>query len=855
MKYIPFLFLLQLLPWYGAMGQTLEAAAVGHRDQVRRAYRQEWRSLAHAQAGLPAEPEAGGFLREGACPPMFEGLLVRTGETLVIPIDTFGFGGGTVDPVLTVTNAGTLNFGTVTVLPQSIEVSYAAQTGLLSGGVDTVEVRYVKGPLDTLVRLPVHVTRLGRALTGPLRSVGPGSVGTYCYGGLADFDSPSACTELLGSARSYDGIGEQLYHFTDYWAADTCLVYYASRFPGMDTVSVLMCDERAVCDTFLLPFRILGDTIDALPFFEDFSGMQGPYPTVDRWLDKSVFVNQTLAFQPPSTGFATFDGLDRRGDVYPFFNQVGDRLTSRPIDLSAQTPFTNVVLRFFLAPKGYGLAPEETDYFILEFRNAQREWIPIDSIPGLDDVSITEFPPFQFHAYPIADPQFLHGAFQFRFSAVTSPGGEVDLWHLDYVFLDDQSTVTDFFGDLAFTGANRSVLRNYTALPLAQLQAGLSETVLSPGDTLRYSIFNHFNDTRSFADSRVSFRETTTGQQFSGNFTLADAGGSNTAPKEHRTIGRALPLVMDAIRDDLGALPGGADRLLETTFSFTPNASQESIFTGNDTLRLYNHFSDYFAHDDGTAEWQFYIKSATGGEQMAAGFQAYAADTLKAVRILFPHVNTNVEGQVFTLRVWVGSLDSEPVFERELLKPYYPNNVLDTLQGYTTYLLDDYIHVPTPVFIPEGGFFVGIVQSSAAAYGIPVGYDLQNDCQCNFVNIAGIWESFPPDYPGSLMIRPVFGNTVPTTSHASGVGEGAQSLHVFPNPAGRTIRLSWPASLSERNSVVRVIDLRGQVLREQALQPELDLSGISDGMYLVQVTDTRTGLSYHSRLVVSRAAP
>jgi hypothetical protein len=782
---------------------------------------------------------------------MFDAYQVQTGSSLLITIDTFGFGTDTSMPVLTVNNPGALLFGSATVAPQTIQIAYTAQAGLSSGGVDTLEISYIQGPLDTTVRLPVHVTRKGRILTGPLQAVGPGTVGTFCYGDLAVFDRPLACSELLGSSAGYDGLGEQLVHFTDYGAADTCLVYYASRFPGVDTVSVMLCDEWAVCDTFLLPFRILGDTIDELPFFDDFSGAEGHYPSAARWLDRSVFVNRTLAFQPPSVGFATFDGLDRRGDVYPFFNQVGDRLTSRPIDLSSQTPFSDVVLRFFLAPKGYGLAPEETDYFILEFRNAQREWVPIDSIPGLGDVSITQFPPFQFHAYPIADPQFLHGAFQFRFSAVTSPGGEVDLWHLDYVFLDEQSTVTDFFGDLAFTGATRSILRDYTALPLSQLQAGLSETVMAVGDTLRYSIFNHFNDTRSFADSRVSFQETTTGQSFAGNFTLADAGGSNTAPKEHRTIGRAVPAVVDAIRDDLGALAAGAERQLETTFSFTPNASQESIFTGNDTLRLYNHFSDYFAHDDGTAEWQFYIKSATGGEQMAAAFHAYTGDTLRAVRLLFPHVNTDVESQVFTLRVWVGSLDSEPVYERELLKPFYPNNVLDTLQGYTTYLLDDYIQAPTPVFIPEGDFFVGVVQSSAAAYGIPLGYDLQNDCRCNFVNIAGFWEEFPPDYPGSLMMRPVFGNTVPTTSRTAETGERSQSLQIYPNPAGHTANLAWPSSLSERTAVVRMLDLRGQVLREHALRSVLDLSGMADGLYLVQVMDTISGESYHGRLVVS----
>ena len=108
----------------------------------------------------------------------------------------------------------------------------------------------------------------------------------------------------------------------------------------------------------------------------------------DFWLDKSVFLNYTLAKDPPSVGLVTFDGLDRRGDVYDIVTGVGDRLTSKAIDLSSYTANSNVFLRFFLSPKGYGLPPNVTDNMVLEFRNANRQWVTVGTYDGTGNVPI-----------------------------------------------------------------------------------------------------------------------------------------------------------------------------------------------------------------------------------------------------------------------------------------------------------------------------------------------------------------------------------------------------------------------------------------------------------------------------------
>lgn len=82
-----------------------------------------------------------------------------------------------------------------------------------------------------------------------------------------------------------------------------------------------------------------GSTADSavlLPFFDDFT-YEGPYPDPDLWADRSVFVNNTYAFYPPTYGVATFDAMDSEGALYRHgglgVSFSADTLTSRPIRL------------------------------------------------------------------------------------------------------------------------------------------------------------------------------------------------------------------------------------------------------------------------------------------------------------------------------------------------------------------------------------------------------------------------------------------------------------------------------------------------------------------------------------------
>jgi len=692
----------------------------------------------HKPPGLVADD------RNNVCPPDLDGYYVAAGDSIEIKVDTFDLMKGLDPATLTIVNANSLQFGAAILYDTFLLLTYKATPGFGGAGIDTVKIKLSQPGHDTIISIEIFVRRKARVVVVQSQTVQAESITTFCLGNELSFAKPKSCSRSFDCPDNYDGAGLPFIHLSSYDYPDTCLVYYASRFPGVDTVCMRICDEWGVCDIFKVPYIIPGDTVSiaSKAFFDDFSAYPGPYPSADFWLDKSVFLNYTLAKDPPSVGLVTFDGLNARGDVYPIINGVGDRLTSRAIDLSSYNANSNVFLRFFLAPKGYGLPPDVSDKMVLEFRNANRQWVTAGTYDGSGNIAIDSFPPFLFYAIKVDDPQFFHKGFQFRFSANTSPGGAVDLWHLDYVHLSRNEGSDSNFPDIAFTQLPTSILKNYTAMPWKHFKGHVSEETQ---DKLQSHFYNHFDNTRALSSSSVSYRELVTGTTIGSFFTVVETGtDNNMPPKVHSVRERTIPAGnFTQIKNDLDGIPVGGLRVLETKFAFT-ETSQGAIFTPNDTVTLRNTFSNYFAHDDGTAEWQVYIGHSVGGEQLATQFHANEDDVLEAVQIMFPHVNGDVQGQFFNLKVWVGSLDSDPVFVRSLLRPFYPNNVYDTLQGFTTYVLDDFLGTPMPVNIPAGSdFFIGFEQESAATLGIPIGFDIQNACGCNWSNLTGNgWSKF-----------------------------------------------------------------------------------------------------------------
>jgi hypothetical protein len=70
----------------------------------------------------------------------------------------------------------------------------------------------------------------------------------------------------------------------------------------------------------------------------------------------------------------------------------------------------------------------------------------------------------------------------------------------------------------------------------------------------------------------------------------------------------------------------------------------------------------------------------------------------------------------------------------------------------------------------------------------------------------------------------------------------AESLNIYPNPASTTITISMP-TMPKRNTFMTIIDITGkEVLKFELKQKQtlLDLSGLSQGVYFVWVSNDRT---------------
>ncbi len=855
MKYLHTAFFLLLFANY-LCAQTLEVAPVKGNPKLRQQATQK--TLADAKlveqltGHLPPQYAVG---ERGTCPPEVDGYVVESGRVIEIEIDTFGLTKGDEEATITIENSGALQYGSANFADTTLLLTYTANGGLTGANLETIQFKVSQPGHDTTLNVEIKVRRRGRVVVIETQTVQPESISTFCLEDELAFDLPKVCAGSRDDFDEYDGRGTIFHHMSSYDYPDTCLVYYASRFPGVDTISMTICDEWGVCDVFKVPYEIPGDTlsIQSEPFFDDFASYDDSYPTADLWLDKDVFRNTTLAPKPPSIGFVSFDGLDYRGDVYDVFKGVGDRLTSKAIDLSSYTANSNIFLRFFVAPKGYGLPPEEADSLTIEFRNNQREWVRVGTFMGLKDVDLDSFPPFIFNAIPVNNTQFLHEAFQFRFTAVTSPGGISDMWHIDYVHLNKNESPTPNFNDIANTKLPTSPLKNYTALPWRHFSNHVGNETQ---DQLTSQFYNHFDDVLAITESKVTYVELNSGTNLSSPFPVVEGGTESNLPSQvHADRSRVIPATnFDALKTALSNLPDGVDpKILETQYSITPSTSQVNGFASNDTVRLQNIFSDYFAHDDGTAEQQIFIQHAEGFEAFGSKFRTNVDDTLKSVQFMFPHVNGDVSNQLFNLNIWLGDFDTM-IFSRPLLKPFYPSAVYDTLQGFTTYLLDDFLGAPQPVFIPANtDFYVTLQQASSASLGIPIGFDVQNPCDCNWVNLKGedsTWVKFPSNLAGALMIRPVFGD-VRATSGANEKPLAAASVNIYPNPSNGIIHFE-PQKGEFKDFKINIFNSLGQLMDSGYMQQTWDIGALPNGLYFVHIANEKSGEQQTKRILLAK---
>lgn len=566
------------------------------------------------------------------------------------------------------------------------------------------------------------------------------------------------------------------------------------------------------------------DTIKGI--LEDFS-YDRPYPDTSIWLDNKVFINRGYAKAPVTTGAATFDGLNANGYPYNFFadptsSASADSLTSKPINLfnyinGGNTvnyqPGDSIYFSFYYQPEGRGNYPESSDSLILEFTSPLlTSWLPIWSTPGrnlADDDSS-----WQLVMIPIKNVQYLQKGFQFRFRNYATVSGNLDHWHIDYVYLNKFRTRADtVFEDVTFVYNTPSLINTYSAMPWKHYDLSYMKTDYA--NTMR----NNFTSQKN-----VSFWYDiydADGAQVNTNYF---GGSENVFPYTTTGYPAIPPINAPILNYTIPLLSDTTHYTIKSRLSSNPDKHRL-----NDTITHKQVFHNYYAYDDGTAETAFGL--STLNARIAEKFVSPIADTLRCIDIYFNPVLTDASIYAFLLNVWsdAGGIPGTALYTSDsIVQPEYAQTGYDK---FTHYYLDP------PLYVPAGTFYIGFTQKTTSF--LNVGVDRNNNTQENiFYNVSGSWNSSP--FAGSLMMHPVFG----VADFYAGIEQPViakrkNPFTVYPNPANDKLYIVSSANSGE-NARYSITDMYGRLIQENkvSLSESIDISSLSNGIYFIRIADS-----------------
>ncbi len=775
-------------------------------------------------------------------------IFVVSGEQIRICLDTVGL--GTPGSYMSLASCTNLNFGEISIDTMTVDSAMLDTTFncLIYHADPNVELEVdqlcvalcnADNECDTAT-FQIVIKRPDGLITAPTNSL------LYNTETTIEVDTNNLPGYFVGATLSFCH-GDELGTPT---LSNNQLLYQANGFAGTDTVCVEVCDNFCVCDNFKIPITVTRESVD-LPFMDDFS-YDGPFPDPELWADKNTYVNTTLANDPPSIGFATFDGLDQTGTPYGDAYGEADKMTSIYFDLESFTASDDVYLSFYVQPKGFGYAPGVEDSLLLQFKNENGNWDNIDSYTGLNNADLLNVVSFDdFKLYKIESNAYFYDGFQFRFINYCRGVGNKFLWHLDYVRLTNNEVPDGIVKDMAFTTAPNFMLKNYTSMPWWQFENFESQELI---ENIEVGIFSHFGQTQDVQMPIATLRETTTSTDL-GDYVLLDGADFNIPSKTPNLFTRTIPTpTRTSYLADLSNNFVGAEKLIfENEYSLEV-PEQDATFMAildNDKVSRETVFDNYYAHDDGTAEAG--IRAQNQGTQIAVKFTTNIPDTLRAVQFHFPHTEDNTEGQVFNLKVWLDDLSEEPIYQKSFVRPHFADDSYDTIQGYTTYrLIDVETNLALPIYLPAGDFHIGWQQFSANNPAIPVGFDRNTPDakQFNFTNTGGNWFAID-NLEGAIMVRPVVGNTTPvSTSVKPEVAKSSFSL--YPNPASSFLQLSVSEG-EYQDYRFEIYDAVGRLVTQAGLTPQIELDArFKNGIYFLKIINLRSQSIYHQKFIVAK---
>jgi hypothetical protein len=611
-----------------------------------------------------------------------------------------------------------------------------------------------------------------------------------------------------------------------------------------------------------------------IPFFDDFSG-NSIFPNDSLWADKNVFINTAYPYMPPTIGVATFDALNDTGAIYPSANSSGftaDTLTSNPIRLDSITgahPVAlnnsdNIYFSFYYQPQGdtvLGNAPERDDSLVLEFYSPKtNQWNHVWADTGS---TLKQFH-YRYHKWfkqvliPITDTTYFHKGFRFRFynwasiannSIPSWQSGNVDIWNLDYVYLNkDRKKGDSIYNDIAFVNPAPSVLKNYYSMPWSQYKV---DTTAEMKDSL-YMVMTNLDD----SDIQIKYK-----------YNVFDEFGNILLPGTNPISNPTYPanLLYPYATNNILALSqnqflyGPSSGFPEfnkppVTFKFPPSSADSATFTivhrvqeasgnlhnENDSIVFIQKFYNYYAYDDGVPEAGYGLSPANA--MLAYQFKLNKADTLRAVEMYFNQTLNNASQQYFYLTVWkdANGYPGDTLYQQMGVKPKYG----DSLNKFVRYRIDD------RKVLVSGTFYVGWKQTTDD--NLNLGFDLNNDEHKKiFYNVGNGWMN--SNYAGALMMRPVLGKVLPLVAGIKEIASTANEIKVFPNPStGENISIDIPDSQNQDISkfTIHVFNMIGNEVYESPFTKTLNVSNLQNGIYLISVTSNNNNNKYFARISI-----
>lgn len=557
---------------------------------------------------------------------------------------------------------------------------------------------------------------------------------------------------------------------------------------------------------------------NSLPFWDDFS--QG----IDtlKWSISGASYTETIGLNAPSIGMILFDGVDANGNPYSLSQRdqgETDYLTSKPFDLSTlgAADSESLYLSFFWQAAGRAELPDESDQLTLQVLDPSGSWITAWSQlggVGLDTEVFTQ------EIVKIL-PEWQHSAFKFRFFSSGRQSGPFDSWIIDYIYLNDGRTSSDFdYKDRSLTATNELRIGEYGAYPYELLESNQNGL----WSTVKNTFYNLENRFRAMEYSIV----------------ISDSSTMATTPINLNTPFNPVPNALErrsfesrefeeiplpkneTTLEIISSITSGDGLLFEVTAgdtTFFPSVNYEL----NDTVKTSLPLLDYFAYDNGSADYAAGINQRSG--QLAVKYNTPQEVYLKGIAINF--TNPRQANQAIDINVWT-DLERNPIFTKEDLIA-----VKEAGQEFLYYSLDTNIKV-------NGDFYIGFTQYSNDF--IHVGLDKVNDTGDKlYYNVVGAWVQ-NEEVQGSLMIRPHVSIEAPFEDIIAPEG----NIRIYPNPVETLLNLE--GTFSE----ARVFDSFGrEIFLERQLSSNgeiVNFNGQRPGIYVLNLV-TEAGMQSYRILV------